>query len=334
MTTFARHRLVGLGMLAALLSLAACVGEFEIPVPEHQDDILTETPPPRDVRQTASTGPRVLFVNFDGQSLTPTTGWSDAAANTTPIGKGGTIPPFQGNRQTVLTQVRAFFAPFNVEVVATRPSSGAYEMVMVGGKGGDIGEKPYWGLAALDCNDMHPNSVGFTYGGEILESFVQAGYGSDSPKYLYTVASVVAHEAGHMFGLLHTLGTCDLMSYERHELCPYQFSFLDQVTPLRATDKAKSCLGQPTQNSYQQLLATLGAKGSQQSGLPPSPPAPPTPAPPPTPPTTPPSAPPPTPAPVSCVDKCDSIGDQGGCYCDADCQQYGDCCADYASACL
>jgi hypothetical protein len=35
----------------------------------------------------------------------------------------------------------------------------------------------------------------------------------------------------------------------------------------------------------------------------------------------------------SCVGQCNSQNDMGGCYCNADCVQFGDCCADYTTAC-
>lgn len=35
----------------------------------------------------------------------------------------------------------------------------------------------------------------------------------------------------------------------------------------------------------------------------------------------------------SCAGQCNSQNDMGGCYCNADCLTYGDCCADYTSAC-
>ena len=35
----------------------------------------------------------------------------------------------------------------------------------------------------------------------------------------------------------------------------------------------------------------------------------------------------------SCAGQCGSTADMGGCYCDAGCVQFGDCCGDYATTC-
>jgi MYXO-CTERM domain-containing protein len=221
-----------------------------------QDDMVEERLPPQEYRTPFANGQTtVLFLNFGGQTLTYTGGWSDSAKNTTHIGSGGTIPPFKGNPQDVLTQVQKFYASFNVKVVSTRPSSGSYEMVVIGGRPSNIGyTKTVFGVSPLDCGDLYHNSVSYVFSDQIIDN----GFGSDPKKYAYMVASVAAHESGHMFGLLHTNNTCDLMSYARHQLCPFNHSFQNKLTTLQSDCMGK-CSGKTSQNSHQQLMTELGA---------------------------------------------------------------------------
>jgi len=252
-----------LALLITALCLATGCGPLEsesegdvlAPPSWYENDMVEEPRPPTDHRTTFSSGQKqVLYLNFGGQTLTYTGGWSDSSKNLTHIGSGGTISPFKGGDvQKILAQVQSFYAPFNVKVVDTRPSSGNYEMVMIGGRWTDVGySKRVYGLAPLDCGDTYHSSVGLVFSDTILDD-----WGSYPMEYPYLVASVAAHEAGHMFGLLHIANTCDIMSYARNELCPWNHVFEDKLSNLQSDSMGK-CGGKSKQNSYQELLTALG----------------------------------------------------------------------------
>ena len=249
---------------AAVLILVMCVGcgdvSWEPDGADHlrRDDIVQEHLP-AGVRATAGAQPKVLFLNFNGVTLA----WaatSDALANQTSVGSGGTIPPFTGDRQGVLSQVKAFFAAYDIQIVTSRPASGDYEMVVVGGDHSDIGHaSPTWGVGPLDCGDVYGKGVGFVFSEE---------HQLPTPsKLVYELATTVAHEAGHLLGLLHPKDSCDVMSNEAYQLCPQSYAFLDQTSPLRPEDVGK-CGGKTTQNSHKELLAVLGPAGGSSGAKP------------------------------------------------------------------
>jgi hypothetical protein len=111
-------------------------------------------------------GTHKLFLNFESQELTP--GPNDATTNTTMlVMEAGTSPPWfadAGNREELITlvtdNVTSILAPFDIEVVTTRPVSGPYTMMVMGGRSADLGFTSNFGsLAAAGCipdpNNIH-----------------------------------------------------------------------------------------------------------------------------------------------------------------------------------
>src|SRR5215471_18480979 len=94
----------------------------------------------------ATTDPHLLYLNFDGATLTRSPSCSDAISNCSFIISAGmtsvNFPAFSGSGQAradIIAKVVEFYAPFNVEVTIARPPSGPYSMVMVGGRAATIG---------------------------------------------------------------------------------------------------------------------------------------------------------------------------------------------------
>jgi hypothetical protein len=86
--------------------------------------------------------PFIVYLNFEGVTLETTTGDPDAASNTTSIVSAETVVPAYlagvAARDTtiasIVTETKARFAPFHVEVVTDRPASLAYFMIVYTGQ--------------------------------------------------------------------------------------------------------------------------------------------------------------------------------------------------------
>lgn len=206
-------------------------------------------------------GPAVLFLNFDGVTIVRGTG-SDSHLNRSYIG-GGRVPAFPGSsgqKAQVVSLVKSHFSAFNVKVVTSRPTSGDYAMIAVGGTPASIGYNAssprVAGVAPLDCGNRLPRDIGFAFAGAI-----QSMVGS-SLLAKYT-AFAISHEAGHTFGLPHTAPACELMSYAT---CSGSRSFFDRNMAMQSGSEGKC--GFNTINTHQTLLSTLGAAGSSGSQSP------------------------------------------------------------------
>ncbi len=151
-------------------------------------------------------GPQILFLNFNGVTLSP--GDDDATRSTSGIVKTVTkFPAFNQRFSTnyyddkkniadIAYKVGEKFKTVNVKVVTTRPTSGVYTMIVVGGRRSLIpDEKPTaFGVALRDCGNHNPSNVGFVFTDELPSSVAAANI---------IIANLIAHEAGHTFGLSH-----------------------------------------------------------------------------------------------------------------------------------
>ena len=92
----------------------------------------------------ANQGHIVIFLNYEGVQLHPCSGAGcpDPTMDKTPLisGDGGVVPPFDStiaSRQQYLDQVtqavQQAMAPYDVQIVTTRPASGPYAMIAFGG---------------------------------------------------------------------------------------------------------------------------------------------------------------------------------------------------------
>lgn len=109
---------------------------------------------------------RALYLNFEGQALTR--GRSDATTNTAewmndPNGRAPRYRDNDANRADQITAitdgVRMQLAGFPINVVTTRPATGEYVMVVLGGTANQV--KSDFGAAVnrLDCDDSRHNDV-------------------------------------------------------------------------------------------------------------------------------------------------------------------------------
>ena len=201
-------------------------------------------------------GTTTLFLNFDGATITKAAGVSSAHTNTSFL-CGATIKAFEhaalgADRTAVIADlvqgVEQLFAPFDLQVVTARPAAPPYHMVVIGGTPDTCGfPSGYSGMAPLDCTNAVSTDLALVF--------------SDGITSAEMLAVVIAHEAGHAFGLPHSSAACDVMSIM---LCTGADGglgvkvFLDRevdVTP----DQAGLC-GLHRTNSWRLLYRALGPR--------------------------------------------------------------------------
>src|SRR5262249_30839647 len=102
-------------------------------------------------------------------------------------------------RAQIVDLVQFYFAPLNVRVTTERPSAGGYTMAMIGSTAGSIcsvADCVGWG--PIDCDDQNDRDIVFVFSRTLGEDPVK-------------VATVIAHEPGHAYGLAHVTEPTDLM---------------------------------------------------------------------------------------------------------------------------
>ena len=158
-------------VLACVLLGAACEasidgtpsGTTDASTSGDSNTMLPDAPP----QQQCANG-RVVYLNFDGQTLTDAAA-SDATQNRVSWMAGrtsGTATPFQqgnANRAQIIADitqgVRAALAQFPVTVVTTRPATGQYVMIVYGGAAADVGSAYGFAVNELDCDDSEKSDV-------------------------------------------------------------------------------------------------------------------------------------------------------------------------------
>jgi hypothetical protein len=245
-------------LLPLLLLVAAC-GEGSIE--EGQVQLVTDMVPVpeavlrasgRGMRPFASGVPTVLYVNYDGATISKSYS-SDASKNVSFIG-GGTVPAFSGDRTAVTNLVKQLYAAYNIQIVTERPTSGDYDMALVGGTPAHLGlsyPQGVVGVAPMDCGHKMPRDIAFIFA-QSLQQIV--GSGAIFPQ---RVAETVAHESAHTYGLPHSGDGCDLMSYSS---CSKLKTFLDKTMSMQS-DSYGQC-GMTSMNSHQLVLTALGVAGT------------------------------------------------------------------------
>lgn len=119
-----------------------------------------------DAPAVAACSSRVVYLNFDGVTLTQGTsdatqnraGWLQAASSTAPAYRIGSA-----NRATdilaITTGVRTQLAGTGAMVVTTRPMTGQYVMVVFGGTTTQVASAFGGAVNKLDCDDLQKNDV-------------------------------------------------------------------------------------------------------------------------------------------------------------------------------
>jgi hypothetical protein len=140
-------------------------------------------------------------------------------------------------REEVLEGVRGYFAAYDVDFTLTRPeASAAFTTVVIAPPlaACTFGKR---GVAFADCGDENPANVGMAF---------------DCHGDAASCAVLVAHEAAHTFGLVHSRDPSDVMTPSPED--PH-LAFL----PTAAPTEANAC-GVTSQSSHASLLRALGPR--------------------------------------------------------------------------
>jgi hypothetical protein len=207
-------------------------------------------------------GLRRVYLNFTGVTLQATEWEDDASANKSwmiksVVGVGGslTIPAFNWNslgslsgatsQQEIidytLNELRSLHAPYNIEFTTTRPTSGAYHMVVFGGSCQSVVNESCAGIAPLDCSDAVPGNVVFAFPGGLRA---------------VDLASTAAQELAHSFGLSHTQDPTDVMYPQIQNTLPEHYG----AGPIPPNDQGQ-CGNGSYQDSHAKLLSIVGLPG-------------------------------------------------------------------------
>lgn len=230
--------------------VAECVGEAPAE--------LDASPSPGEPDAGDSAAGYAIYLAFEGGAVSP--GADDAAAGTSSVVEDAVdLPAFSVDRfatakprgeilEDLRAHVAGLYEPFAVDVVTERPASGAYLMVMVGNRAGDLG-LPFGvaGAAPLVCGgDL--DAIAFAFGETIDMS---AAY----PSQVAYLGDVIAQEAAHAYGLDHVVTCNDVM----HPLagCGTK-SFRDVDASCGRVAPTPCYCGGDTQSSFATLAALLG----------------------------------------------------------------------------
>ena len=101
----------------------------------------------------------------------------------------------------IVACVRESYAPFNVDIVTTRPAAGTtYHMAIVAGRAANVGESQgVLGVSPFSCGYIS-NSISFTFANE-------------EPSNILDLCWTVAQETAHSWGLDHKFDNRDPMTY-------------------------------------------------------------------------------------------------------------------------
>jgi hypothetical protein len=161
-------RLASTALVAALCGgCSAQISDARDPTVGSVDPLPDAAVPPQsDGGAAAACTSRVVFLNFDGQTLTR--GASDATldqAGWMTIDRGSAPPYLTGNVgraaaiQTITDGVRSELSQFPISVTTARPAAGSYVMIVFGGTSDAIGSSFGGAVNQLDCGDTRPNDV-------------------------------------------------------------------------------------------------------------------------------------------------------------------------------
>ena len=201
---------------------------------------------------TADSVSHVIYLNNclpNGCTLTP--GNNDATNNISSIVNSTShISGYTGGDWAALVScVRQTYAPFNVQIVDTRPTSGNYHMAIVAGSAAEAGEpQGVLGVSPFSCGYI-PNSISFTFGNE-------------EPGATLDLCWTVSQETAHSWGLDHKYDDKSPMTYLQQG--PSMKTFQNTAMPCgeysaRQCNCTYATTGSAQENDYQLVLATFGS---------------------------------------------------------------------------
>lgn len=179
---------------------------------------------------------------------------TDSATNTTALLSSSdslTVPAMTTfDRDELIQCVTDHYAPYNVMIVETEPTSGTYIEAVVGGSGALLGDTSILGIASAD------NFCDISEGG-IAFSFSDGHRGIQRAQE--ELCATVAHEVGHLLSLQHEVMETDLMSYVTvYESNTKAFEDATSACGVYPGQETSCDCGGSTTNSSQRLIDHVG----------------------------------------------------------------------------
>ncbi len=206
------------------------------------------------VAVTPSSVSHVIFLNNcqpGGCTLHP--GNDNSLTDTSSIPNGTSqVSAYSGTASQwnqIVSCVQATYAPFNVQIVTTRPTSGNYHEAIVAGHAADVGESTgVLGVSPFNCGYI-PNSLSFSFANE-------------EPTNIDDICWTVSQETSHSWGLDHKFDDRDPMTYLTTG--PSLKSFQNMPGSCgeysaRACNCTYEGTGTGGENSYALIMATFGS---------------------------------------------------------------------------
>jgi hypothetical protein len=160
---------------------------------------------------------RTIYLNKNGGTYNIGNGATNSATNAANVIAAGdgrahanaVIPPIEASFDWpyIVACVKQQYAPYNVIVTETEPTSGSYVEAVVGGTGASTGWSATSGILGVASAD---NFCGVTEKG-IAFSFSSNHVGI--AKANDELCATIAHEVGHLLSLEHEVTSKDTMSY-------------------------------------------------------------------------------------------------------------------------
>jgi hypothetical protein len=202
----------------------------------------------------------VIYMNNCKSGCTMHPGNDSSLTNTSSIpNQTSTVTAWQYSDalwQQLVDCVRSDYAPFNVQVVTERPTSGDYHMAIVAGRPQDVQmQSGVGGVSPFTC-DYIPNSISYTFANV---------YGGDLEQMCWTVAQ----ETAHSWGLDHKFDNRDPMTYL--ETGPAHKMYQNEAGSC-GEYSARTCMcsydgSRQAMNAFAEIMKTFGPNG------PPTPPS-------------------------------------------------------------
>ena len=198
-------------------------------------------------KQAAAGKPAYVWLWYADGSAIPT--YSQYCGDLTP-------PAYQCNFGSSLdgcrSQVQSFldtwYKDFNLVFTLTRPPSGDFYTIVI------TSSWPQCQAEASDLTGGIAASEGGLAPGNCVNNPGQTALAIECGKNAHDCASIIAHEHGHLVGLVHTTSSTDIMYPSVRSTTA---GFFDET--VTAVQDASNTCEAGKQNSYQQMLSALGA---------------------------------------------------------------------------